>query len=329
VGRIKFMGESTMGQVYEYFQAHMALAQHAWPRVIPIDNSRMVYAHDNMRAQGMHSEFHGLPTMLHNGQALEELASFRPAVVLHLQAANDAARDTFALYKSRLANYTDQLAAMRNGSDARLRGEALRARLLWVTAPVRHYKAGNGPGTAECKEGTLESCRAVDSGTSFRHIAGEVAWVTHPGAPPLFYGTLDRRRAFNAHAVAAVRAAFPDVQVVDFEAMTEALPSDYNMDGEHWGCNYEKWQGRRVGMGVRMCGVPCVPAAKLTMRIAVRQAPRGVSVPLAGARDAGQHSGQPHLRRHTRRAAAEAIAGGIRKTLLKSSPCCGVAPLHT
>jgi hypothetical protein len=243
-GRIKFMGESTMGQVYEYFQAHMALAQHAWPRVIPIDGSRVAYAHDNMRAQGLHSEFHGLPTMLDNGQARDELVSFRPAVVLHLQAANDAARDTFALYKERLANYTALLAALQDGSDARLRGEALHARLLWITAPVRHYKAGNGPGTAECKEGTLDSCRAVDSGTSFRHIAGEVAWVTHPGAPPLFYGTLDRRRAFNAHAVAHMRAAFPDIQVVDFEAMTEALPSDYNMDGEHWGCNYEKWQGR-------------------------------------------------------------------------------------
>jgi hypothetical protein len=248
IGRVKFVGESTLGQVYENFQQHANSSGLAWPLRSPVNEARVAFEHPLLRAQGAHSEFHGLPTMLDKAGASHEIRSWRPRSVVHLQAANDAARDTLANYRQRLARYSAQLAALQAGeavpeSEA-APAAALRARLVWITAPVRHYKAGNGPGSASCPEGTRESCRAADAGTSFRHVGGDVAWTTHAAAPPLFYGTLDRRRAFNAHAVAHMRSVFPDIAVVDFEALTEALPSDYNMDGEHWGCNWEKWQNR-------------------------------------------------------------------------------------
>ncbi len=232
-GRIKFLGESTLGQAYDFFLSHINMSAHEWPLRLPLDDSRVLRAHPLLRAQGMHGEFHGLAAQLEDDAARKELLSWRPAVVVNMQAANDAARDTFAQYKARLANFTAMLQGVQDGSS----GEAaLAARLLFITIPVRHYKAGNGPGTAVCAEGTLESCRSVYSGTAYRHVGAEVAWGTHPAQPPLFYGTLDRRRAFNAHMVATVRDAFPGAPVIDFEAMTEALPSDFNMDGEHWGC---------------------------------------------------------------------------------------------
>ena len=66
--------------------------------------------------------------------------------------------------------------------------------------------------------------------------------------PPRFYGTVARREALNARAVQLVRdygsQVADEVHVVDYEAMTAALPSDYNYDGEHWGCRYLTYHDR-------------------------------------------------------------------------------------
>lgn len=39
---------------------------------------------------------------------------------------------------------------------------------------------------------------------------------------------------------------FPNALVVDYEAITAALPADYCIDGEHWGCPRVAWQGRQL-----------------------------------------------------------------------------------
>ena len=38
--------------------------------------------------------------------------------------------------------------------------------------------------------------------------------------------------------------ALPGTKFVDYEALTAALPADYCMDGEHWGCPYTAWMWR-------------------------------------------------------------------------------------
>jgi hypothetical protein len=245
LGRVKFMGESTMGQLYETMLMHANTSSFMWPTRLPEHPQRLMAMTDRMRARGLHDEYHGLATMLDGegkedkgGGAAAELRAWKPHVVVHLQTANDAARDTFARFRERLAEYLRRVVALREEKPD------VASTVLWITAPVRHYKAGNGPGSAACPEGTLASCRASDAGTAYMHVGDQVAWKSHVAAPPLFYGTLDRRRAFNAHAVATVRAALPHVRVVDFEAMTEALPSDICLDGEHWGCTFQGWQNR-------------------------------------------------------------------------------------
>ena len=274
-GRVKFVGESTLGQLYSFFLVHLAQGRHAWPQRINEERPGPRFAHPLLRAQGLHSEFHGLSTMLEpaglssDGQPMAkveaELVEYRPAAIVHLQAANDAARDTFAAYQARLANYSALLARLlASGAADAVPGTP--AQLFWITAPVRHYKAGNGPGSAECPEGTLASCRAANAGFAYKAWAGDVRWLSYPtmgdSAPPLFYGTLDRRRRFNAWGVAHMRARFPGLRVIDFEALTEGLPSDYCMDGEHWMCDWEKHQNRhrepfqcRNGAGAELANI--------------------------------------------------------------------------
>lgn len=63
---------------------------------------------------------------------------------------------------------------------------------------------------------------------------------------PLFWGTLDRRRKLTRIARGLVPLFFPDAQFVDFEHITEGLPSDYSLDGEHWGCPWVFWQNRHM-----------------------------------------------------------------------------------
>ena len=246
LGRVKFLGESTAGQLYETLLVHANTSSFSWPTRMPEEPRRRMAMTDLMRARNLHDEFHGLATMLDGegaedkgGGAVAELRNWKPAVVIHLQTANDSARDTFARFRERLAEYLRRLLELRKEKPE------VAATVLWITAPVRHYKAGNGPGSAACPEGTLASCRASDAGTAYTHVGGEVAWKSHVAAPPLFYGTLDRRMSFNAHAVATVREALPHVRVVDWEAMTAPLPSDLCLDGEHWGCECPRCFGFR------------------------------------------------------------------------------------
>ena len=72
-------------------------------------------------------------------------------------------------------------------------------------------------------------------------------WFSIPEDPKgvlQFFGTIDRRRAGARMALRKVREALPDVRVVDYEALTAALPADYCIDGEHWGCSWSAWQWR-------------------------------------------------------------------------------------
>lgn len=63
---------------------------------------------------------------------------------------------------------------------------------------------------------------------------------------PLFWGTLDRRRRLNRIARELVPVFFPEAEFVDFEGLTEGLPSDFSLDGEHWGCPWVFWQNRHM-----------------------------------------------------------------------------------
>jgi hypothetical protein len=67
-------------------------------------------------------------------------------------------------------------------------------------------------------------------------------WVTAPtvkpgltGAPP--FGLARRIRDLNKVALQEVRAAWHGVAIVDFEALTAALPGEFTFDGMHWGCD--------------------------------------------------------------------------------------------
>lgn len=67
------------------------------------------------------------------------------------------------------------------------------------------------------------------------------------------FGTLPRRAAYNARAVAAVRARFPGAHVVDFEALTAPLPVDYTHDGEAR-TGSENEREKRESLGEPECG---------------------------------------------------------------------------
>ena len=117
--------------------------------------------------------------------------------------------------------------------------------------------------------------RAAVSGGSFTMLDGTVVWMSHRSdTPPLqLFGTVDRRRIINRLAVAMVKEMLPTALIVDYEAMTAALPPEcapsahalrhragaalsaaaaaaagrvrsYCIDGEHWGCPHVAWNGR-------------------------------------------------------------------------------------
>jgi hypothetical protein len=182
----------------------------------------------------------------------ESLNFFKPLSIIHLQGANDAARDSFAAFEQRMDEYARLLASIL-GRHSNISG----AQLLWITAPTRQYKAGAGPGSAVCSNGTLASC--FSSGLQWEPHGETLAWRRQASTPPLFFGTLDRRRMFNAHAVSKMRAAFPELHVVDYEALTAPLPADFCIDGEHWACSYTKWAPRRRDP------YQCLPVAATTL----------------------------------------------------------------
>ena len=53
-----------------------------------------------------------------------------------------------------------------------------------------------------------------------------------------------------------------EVYIVDYESLTAALPSDYNYDGEHWGCPWRSWENRR-GSGYSCKGLANVVVSNI------------------------------------------------------------------
>ncbi len=240
-GRVHFFGESTARQLSELMALHAATAEHYWPRAFVTAESP---THEAIKAD----TYHGMSTLLE--RALPELHALRgaspaPSAYVFLQGANDAARDSLAAFHARLEQFLTQLHdGMRNGSiPTPTRG------VFWITAPVRHYKSGAGPGQVSCPDGGPASCVQSYPGHAFGPD-GEILWTQYHGdrAHRLF-GTLPRRRALNARAVARFSALFPEPagHVVDFEALSAALPSDYCFDGEHWASVYDVWRHRKGG----------------------------------------------------------------------------------
>lgn len=84
-GRIKLVGESTLGQLYELLLTHMNHSAFHWPYHIDVETSRDDYGWtDKIRGQGVHSEFHGLSVVLDH--AKDELLGFPPEIIVQLQA---------------------------------------------------------------------------------------------------------------------------------------------------------------------------------------------------------------------------------------------------
>lgn len=226
----------------------------------------------------MSAEYHGSDHLLQQGPG--DLRRVPPDILVLQQGANDAARDSIAKFKERLREFLTQLKEMVS------KGEVKPRVVVWATPPTRQYKSGGLPGRIQCLEGSRkkETCLgargapglaatppmccaclrwlraesgplpsiwprpAETGGGDFRIIEGQVQWWQIPtGHTPLqFFGTIDRRRAMSRFAIPLVKEFFPNALVVDYEALTAALPSDYCIDGEHWGCPRVAWQGRQL-----------------------------------------------------------------------------------
>lgn len=66
-----------------------------------------------------------------------------------------------------------------------------------------------------------------------------------------------------------IKSFFPDARIVDYEAITESLPSDYSIDGEHWGCRTDIWMARAAGRPARCEDLRCLSlssVSKFTLR---------------------------------------------------------------
>jgi hypothetical protein len=279
-GEVHFMGESTLHQAAELMLTHVNVSGFAWPRGVHVPSPRAAFPHDKL----LSDTYHGSAALME--RALGHLSSLamrfrhaaaggtpaaggtRPAAYVFLQGANDAARDTLEAGVVRATSFLQQLRdGIDNGTFLAPSGP-----IVWATAPVRQYTTGMGPGQAVCADGNATAAPAPGEsrGRSACVMAypsgavlapdGGVAWTVHNGdrAHTLF-GTLPRRRAFNAAAVSVFRRLFPPPQgvIVDFEALTAALPSDYSYDGEHWVAVWDVWKhrhGRGVYEGRSMAG---------------------------------------------------------------------------
>lgn len=247
-GGVRFAGESTLGEVYEAWLAHYNRSNHYWPTHYPKDARRAYPLLHKLRGQGEHSEFHGMRFVVGgidgNGGLVQELREHPAETLVVLQGANDAARETIASFRPRLETLFRQL------EEARLEGWLKLRTLVWVTAPTRHYKPSGGPGFSQCNGSKCVAVRNhVEAGTS-----GDPLWFAWDqegraaAEPPRFYGTLARRRLLNREALRFLDERGRNVAsrtiVVDYDAITAALPSDFNYDGEHWGCRYLTYHDR-------------------------------------------------------------------------------------
>lgn len=118
--------------------------------------------------------------------------------------------------------------------------------VLFCLVPVSPWAWLRNP--CSSSGGDLIQRNTETSGGDFKLVEGQVQWwQQRTGHTPLqFFGTIDRRRALTRIAVPMVREFFPNALLIDYEALTAALPSDYCIDGEHWGCPRVAWQGRQL-----------------------------------------------------------------------------------
>ncbi|KAK3283218.1 hypothetical protein CYMTET_9076, partial [Cymbomonas tetramitiformis] len=120
-----------------------------------------------------------------------------------------------------------------------LRREGWGGKLVWILAPARQYKPiGGHNGQCVCQSGVRDQCKAGIYGAF--HEAGLDGQVVHRLVEnrecPYFFDTIDRRRHMNSLAESMVLKYFPDATIMDYWALTEPLPTDYNFDGEHYHC---------------------------------------------------------------------------------------------
>ena len=276
IGPVKFAGESTLGHVYEAFLQHLNKTEYFWPTRHDLD-ARKVYGRlDLIRAQGEHSDFHGIDMV--NEKLFKEIQDHKRVEnvqfenVVILQGANDAARYSIEKFKEKMKTFVETVIKYRETSN---NSERVRLkRLVWVTAPTRHYKSSSGPGDSMCPNGSSSesrrTCSAGNNGQAHTD-AGATRWHgiesgTDANSPPNLFGTHERRQLLNQIAKKMLRenekVLADEVYIVDYESLTAALPSDYNYDGEHWGCPWRSWENRR-GSGYSCKGLANVVVSNI------------------------------------------------------------------
>ena len=276
IGPVKFAGESTLGHVYEAFLQHLNKTEYFWPTRHDLD-ARKVYGRlDLIRAQGEHSDFHGIDMV--NEKLFKEIEEHKRVEnvqfenVVILQGANDAARYSIEKFREKMKTFVETVIKYRETSN---NSERVRLkRLVWVTAPTRHYKSSSGPGDSMCPNGSSSesrrTCSAGNNGQAHTD-AGATRWHgiesgTDANSPPNLFGTHERRQLLNQIAKKMLRekekVLADEVYIVDYESLTAALPSDYNYDGEHWGCPWRSWENRR-GSGYSCKGLANVVVSNI------------------------------------------------------------------
>ena len=222
--KIHMFGESTLEQVTELMRMHAGVGGFYWPAGISAPSASEKWLHPALEG----ASYHGASTLLSRGvERLQRIAAAakapggaQPGAYVILQGANDAARDTLVAGAARVEQFLTLLRdGIANGTFA-----APTRGVIWATAPVRHYTAGMGPGQVECPAGENRSdvrdlCQMAYPGDMRRSLEGGTAWLLHHGDQAVqVHGTLPRRAAYNAHAVATFRRLFPHGHVIDFEA---------------------------------------------------------------------------------------------------------------
>jgi hypothetical protein len=224
-----FAGGSQLAQLASAFTSHISTERYYWNdaqirNVDIVDAGANVTAHNIVRltrldtaAEARAAGADALP------KASAEDAPLGGVWVLSLGAADAAAGTPVSEFASDVATWLTTLnGAVRSGTLAAPR------HVIWVTAPAVAFKPGPSVAgdvrcaapRAGCEAATPASRRATPHGGSewfAQPLPGDVLdGVPHAGA----------LRALNAVALLTVRGVFPDAFVVDYEAITEALPAE-------------------------------------------------------------------------------------------------------
>ena len=270
-GSVFFVGESTLQQLASLWEQHAHAQRFHWPSHISRPREYAVRHHNVVTM-----EMHGTELVLRHGLrdlvARAGAALVRPRAYVFLQGANDAARDGVEATAANVERFAAELLSLlRNGTLPPPK------HLVLVSPPVRHYKANGGPGQVVCGNittpapGAAGVCAMAGGGSLVRDGAGDVAWTVARDATAFrAFGTLARRAAIARHALGVWRKTFPAInsvqipgfkteggsaqpatvalppgEVVDFEALTAPLPTDYSYDGEHYVSIHDVWRHRR------------------------------------------------------------------------------------